>query len=255
MSYHQWYPLCCFDLPRLRRLDVLYSGKCSSAKNTPIPPRKLRKGSPHGGFAIEAWISSYVTEPSEFLTMSEVHLNTEHQPASPKSNVFAFPSPYPFSLSQSSTKNLTLETNSPKSRSPSPQQPRKGSFIEVLSPTDQPPAYPQKNTQMGLGYNEPSPWIPRRPSRSISPERRHPSPEPHSLEANNNIALVMPANEVPYHTERPGDADHGRYGRLIARPEGSRAPYRRRYDSRNAICLIVAFVRSIEHSQIDFIRT
>lgn len=99
-------------------------------------------------------------------------------------NFNIFPPSNPFSTPSSSTPEpRSLPTQPQETTSPPKQSrtPRKGSFTEVLSPNDDPPAYtaalPHKDS-----VSPPTPpkdflphYMPRRPARSVSPANRVPS--------------------------------------------------------------------------------
>lgn len=95
---------------------------------------------------------------------------------SPPSNSFSTPS-------SDTPEARSLPTWPPQASSPPKQSrtPRKGSFTEVLSPNDNPPAYtaalPHKDSVSPPTPPKdfPSHHMPRRPSRSVSPANRLPS--------------------------------------------------------------------------------
>ena len=179
--------------------------------------------------------------------MEDPHLTRNFQNTTHDLNVSISPPSNPFSTPRSSTPESTSPRSQPHQASSPPQPsctPRKGSFTEVLSPNDAPPAYSStfnhpQSASPPIHPEGVSPLqIPRRPSRSVSPVGRVPATNHAPSEEEIRIAMGR--------HDRDPLMNSGRYEVLGPYPRGNygMGSYRhaRNYRARNVLAFLVLVV-------------
>ena len=180
--------------------------------------------------------------------MEDPHISQGSHNTTDDLNISVFPPSNPFSTPRSDTPESTSSRIQPHQASPTPlpsRTPRKGSFTEVLSPNDAPPAYtsstlnhPQSASPPILPEDVSPLQMPRRPSRSVSPVGRVP------------ITSYAPSQEQIGVTVGQHDGDpfmnSGRYAvpGAYARGNYRLGSYRhaRNYRARNILAFVVLVV-------------
>ena len=171
-----------------------------------------------------------------------------HNTTTDDPNISIFPPSNPFSTPRSNTPEPTSSRIQPPQASSTPplpsRTPRKGSFTEVLSPIDAPPAYtstlnnPQSASPPILPQDVSPLQMPRRPSRSVSPIGR--VPVTNHAPSQDEIGVRMRQHDGdPFMNsgryEVPGAYARGNYGLGSYR-------HVRNYRARNILAFVVLVV-------------
>ena len=179
--------------------------------------------------------------------MEDPHLTQSPQNTTNNHNDSIFPPSNPFCTPRSSTPEPTSSRNQLHQVSVplgSSRTPRKGSFTEVLSPNDAPPAYtstfnhPQSTSPQIHSGNVSPLQMPRRPSRSVSPLGRVPATNHATSQQEIRIAMG-PRDHEPF-------MNSGTYEAAGPYPRGTHfmGSYRhaRNYRARNVLAFVVLVV-------------
>ena len=182
--------------------------------------------------------------------MEDPHLTQGSRDTTTELNASIFPPSNPFSTPRSSTPEPTSSLIQPHQASSPPQTsrtPRKGSFTEVFTPNDAPPAYsstfshPQSASPPVHHPEDVSPLqMPRQPSRSVSPASRVPITNHAPSQEEIRVAMGRHDRDPLMNSGRyevPGTYPRGNYGMGSYR-------HARNYRARNVLTFLVLVVRS-----------